>query len=76
VVEIRVCSGNDESRPEAVIEHLVRRQGQRRGAQVYAMLLSDWEGWSQDPPLPRPHLRAGSGGGGCFAGDSCLCAVF
>ena len=46
MVEIRVCSGNDESQPEAVIEHLVRRQGQRRGAQVHAMLLSDWEGWS------------------------------
>jgi len=29
---------------------------------VYAMHLSDWKGWSQDPPLPRPHLRAGSGG--------------
>jgi len=39
----------------------VGRQGQPRGAQVYAMHLSDWEGWSQDPPLPRPHLRVGSG---------------
>jgi len=28
------------------------------------MHLSDWKGWSQDPPLPRPHLRAGSGGEG------------
>lgn len=58
------CSGNAKSQPEAVIEHLVRRQGQRRGAQVHAMLLSDWEGWSQDPPLPRPHLRAGRVGKG------------
>ena len=22
----------------------------------------DWKGWSQDPPLPRPHLRVGSWG--------------
>jgi len=27
------------------------------------MHLSDWKGWSQDPSLPRPHLRVGSGGG-------------
>jgi len=25
---------------------------------------SDWKGWSLDPPLPRPHLRAGSRGEG------------
>jgi len=25
------------------------------------MPLSDWEGWSQDLTLPRPHLRAGGG---------------
>jgi len=47
-----------------VIEHLVGRQGQLRGAQVHAMDLSDWKEWSQDPPLPRPHLRVGSGGKG------------
>ena len=35
------------------------RQGQRRGAQVHAMCDQEW---SQYPPLPRPHLRAGSGG--------------
>jgi len=23
-----------------------------------------WKGWSQDPPLPSPHLRVGSGGEG------------
>jgi len=45
-----------------VIEHLVGRQGQPKGAQVYAIHLNDQKGWSQDPPLPRPHLRAGSGG--------------
>ena len=50
-------SGDAESRPEAVIEHLVRRQGQPRGAQLHAMHLNDWEGWSLDPPLPRLHLR-------------------
>lgn len=30
----------------------------------YALHLSDWKGWSQDPPLPRPYLRVGSGGKG------------
>ena len=30
------------------------------------MQLSDWKGWSQDPSLPRPHLRVGSGGKGIF----------
>jgi len=47
-----------------VIEHLVGSQGQPRGAQVHAMYLSDQRGWSQDPPLPRPHLRVGSVGEG------------
>jgi len=58
------CSRNAKSKPEAVIEHQVGRKGQPRGAQVHAMTLSDWNGCSQDPPLPRPHLRAGSGGKG------------
>ena len=58
------CSRNAKSWPEALMEHLVGRQGQPRGAQVHAMQLSDWKGWSRDPPLPRPHLRVGSGGGG------------
>ena len=56
------CGGNVKSQPEAVIEHLVGRQGQPRGVQVHATHLSDQKGWSQDPPLPRPHLRVGSGG--------------
>jgi len=42
-----------------VIEHLVGRQGQPRGAQVRAMYLNDQ---ILAPPLPRLHLRAGSGG--------------
>ena len=46
------------------MEHLVGRQGQPRGAQVHALHLSDWKKWGQDPPLPRPHLRVGSGGTG------------
>ena len=50
------------SQLEAVIEHLVERQGQRRAGQVHAMQLSDLKGWSQDPLHPRPHLRVGSGG--------------
>ena len=29
---------------------------------MQAMHLSHQKGWSQDPPLPRPHLRVGSGG--------------
>ena len=40
------------------------RQNQPRGAQLHAMYLSDWKGWSQDPPLPAPHLRVGSRGKG------------
>ena len=56
------CSRNAKSQPEAVIEHLVGRQGQPRGAQVHAMYLSEQRGCSQDPPLPKPHLRVGSGG--------------
>ena len=39
---------------------------------MYAMNLSDWKGWSQDPPLPRPHLRVGSGGEGDLTGDPYL----
>ena len=31
---------------------------------MHAVYLSDWKGWSQDAPLPRPHLRVGSGGEG------------
>jgi len=50
-------SRNAESRPEAVIEQLVGRQGQPRGAQVHTMHLSDRKEWSQDLPLPSPHLR-------------------
>ena len=30
------------------------------------MYLSDWNGWSQDPALPTPHLRVGSEGKGIF----------
>jgi len=28
------------------------------------MHLSDWKGWSEDPALPRSHLRVGSGSKG------------
>jgi len=28
------------------------------------MHLSDWKEWNQNLPLPRPHVRAGSGGKG------------
>ena len=55
-------SGNAKSQLETVIEHLVGRQDQPRGAQVHAVYLSDQKGWSQDPPLPRPCLRVDSGG--------------
>ena len=30
------------------------------------MQLSNWKGWSQHPPLPRSHLRVGSGGEGIY----------
>jgi len=49
------CNGNAKSWLEPVIEHLVGRQGQPRGAQVHAVHLSDRKGWSQDPPLSRLH---------------------
>ena len=38
---LNVCSRNAKSQPEAVIEHLVGRQGQPKGAQVQAMHLID-----------------------------------
>jgi len=59
-----LCSKNAKSQLEPVIEHLVGRQGQPRRAQVHAMHLSDWKGCSQDPPLPRPHLKVSNGGKG------------
>jgi len=43
---------------ELVSEHLMGRQGQPRGTQVYVVPLSDWKEGSQDLPLPRPHLRS------------------
>jgi len=55
--------GNTKSQLEIVIEHLLGRQDHPRRAQVQAMHLSDWKGWNQDPSLPRPHLKVGSGGG-------------
>jgi len=63
---LRDYSGNAKLGLEAVMEHLVGRQGQPRGAQVHAMQLIDWKEWSHDPPLLRPHLRVGSGGEGIF----------
>ena len=66
LVKLTCCSGNAKSQLEAVTEHLVGRQGQTRGAQVQAMQLNGRKGWSQDPPLPRPHLRVGSGGEGIW----------
>ena len=51
VVEMLSCSLNQW------LKTWLRRQGQPRGAQVYVINLSDWKGCSQDPPLPRPHLR-------------------
>jgi len=51
------CSRNAKSQLEAVTEHLVGRQGQRRGAQLYAMHLSDG-GVEPGCTSLRPHLRA------------------
>lgn len=50
-------SGNVQSQLEVVIENLVGKQGQPTGAQMHAMFLSEQKEWSQDPRLPRPHLR-------------------
>ena len=41
---LRECSRNAESQLEAVMEHLVGRQGQPRGAQLHAMDLRDQKG--------------------------------
>jgi len=38
------CGGNEKSQAEAVMEHLMGRQGQPEGAQVHAMYLSDGRG--------------------------------
>jgi len=70
------CSGNAKSGLEQVIEHLVGKQGQPREAQVHAMHLTDQKGWSQDPFLPRPHLRAGSGSEGISLENPCLMEAF
>jgi len=60
-----------------VIEHLIGRQGQPREAQVQAMHLSDWQGWSHDPPSPRPHIRVGQGKEGrSLSGDPCVPEAF
>ena len=42
------------------------------GAQVHAMYLSEQKGRSQNPHLPRPHLRVGSGGKGISLGNPCV----
>jgi len=54
------CSGNIKSLLETVIEHLVGRLGHPR--ELRCMQCTCTKGWSQDPPLPRLHLIAGSGG--------------
>lgn len=69
---LTICSWNAKSRPEAVIEHLVGKQGQPRVAvqcnamQCSAVHLSDQKGRNEDPRLPRPHLRAGNEGRSIF----------
>jgi len=49
---IFICNGNAKSRPNAVMEHLVGRRGQPRGAQVHARALSDWKGGARIQPFP------------------------
>ena len=51
------CNRNAESQLEAVMKHLVGRQGQPNGAQVHPMHLGDRKGWSQDPPLSQPSFK-------------------
>jgi len=55
--KVHLCSGNAKSGPEPVIEHLVGRQGQPKGAQVHAVYLSDQKGWSQAPPLSQTSFK-------------------
>ena len=73
---VRWCSGNAKSQLEPVIEHLVGRQGQLRGAQVHTVQLSDRKGWILAPPFPRPHLKAGSGSESvCGWSSLCSCGL-
>jgi len=46
-----------ESQPEPLIEHLGKKSQSALGAQVKAIQLYDWKGWSLAAPL-RPQLRA------------------
>ena len=76
---LRHCSGNAKSRPEPGIDLLVGRQGQPKEAQVHAMHLSDWKGWSQDPSLSRPsslEVRMAVEVRASFAGDPCILEAF
>jgi len=57
VNDFKWCSRNAKSWPETVIEHLVGRQGQPKGAQVHAVYMSDQKGWSQDPPLSQNSFK-------------------
>ena len=59
------CMETARSWPEPVTEHLVGRESQTRGTQLYqlyVMPLSDQKEWSQDPSLPRHQLRVSNGG--------------
>ena len=47
-----MCSRNAKSGLEAVMEHLVGRLVQPRGAQVYAMYLSDERARARIHPFP------------------------
>ena len=67
------CSRNDKSQPEALIEHLVGRQIQPRGAQVHAMYLRGVE------PGSTPSQTSFKGWQwrcGYLGGDPCLPEVF
>lgn len=66
------CSRNAGSGLEPVIEHLLKRLGRPTGAQVRAVRLGGWRGWSRGPPLPGPHLGVGGGGDCVF----CFCCLF
>lgn len=55
------CSLTSRCQKQPVIEYLVRRQGQTRGAQVYAVHLIDQKGWRQD--LSQTSFKHWQGGG-------------
>jgi len=75
-VYIYICSGNAKSQLERVIEHLLGWWEHPRGAQVHAVLLRDWKGWSQDPPPSQTSFKGWQWRQGYLVEDPCLPEFF